>query len=226
VINRVYVVIITAQYSLTHKYIAIEGNIGAGKTTLAELLSAKLGSHLLLEQFADNPFLPDFYRDRERYAFPLEMAFMAERYRQISETNVFNDLFGTPVIADFHPLKSKLFAGQNLPEKEFNLYRTFFDSLFKWLPKPDLLIYLDLPVKSAQENIRRRGRSYEQSIPDEYLYDLQTAYQSFIHQVDIPVLFIDKREVDFVGEGEALENLVDALKHPHQKGINNIDLSS
>lgn len=209
---------------MTHKYIAIEGNIGAGKTTLAELLSAKLGSHLLLEQFADNPFLPDFYRDRERYSFPLEMAFMAERYRQISETKVFNDLFGTPVIADFHPLKSKLFAGQNLPEKEFNLYRTFFDSLFKWLPKPDVLIYLDLPVKSAQENIRQRGRTYEQSIPDEYLYDLQTAYHRFIHQVDIPVLFIDKREVDFVGNEKPLQALIELLAHPHEKGVHVVDL--
>ncbi|TVQ76743.1 MAG: deoxynucleoside kinase [Flavobacteriales bacterium] len=210
--------------SSTYSYIAIEGNIGAGKTTLARLLSERLEAHLILEEFADNPFLPDFYKDRERYAFPLEMAFMADRYRQLNESTVFNDLFGTSVVADFHPFKSKLFAGRNLPEKEYALYRTFFDSLFRNLPRPDLLIYLDVPVSMAQENIRKRGRSYEQEIPDAYLYNLQEAYHSFIHQVDIPVMFIDKREIDFINNPERLESLLHAILREHPRGFHKIEV--
>lgn len=210
--------------SSTYSYIAIEGNIGAGKTTLARLLSERLEAHLILEEFADNPFLPDFYKDRERYAFPLEMAFMADRYRQLNESTVFNDLFGTSVVSDFHPFKSKLFAGKNLPEKEFALYRTFFDSLFRNLPRPDLLIYLDVPVSMAQENIRKRGRSYEQEIPDAYLYNLQEAYHSFIHQVDIPVMFIDKREIDFINNPERLESLLHAILREHPRGFHKIEV--
>ncbi|MCC5918371.1 MAG: deoxynucleoside kinase [Cryomorphaceae bacterium] len=207
---------------LKYRYIAIEGNIGAGKTTLTKMLAEKLEAHQILEAFADNPFLPDFYQNRERFAFPLEMAFMAERYRQLSESTAFNDLFGTPVLADFHPLKSKLFAGRTLGEKEYALYRQFFDTLFKSLPAPDLLIFLDIPVSLAQKNIKIRGRSYEQNIPDEYLAALQEAYHTFIQQASIPVLVIDRREIDFIENPNQVDALIDQLKETIPLGIQKI----
>lgn len=192
-------------------YIAIEGNIGAGKTTLANLLADKLQARLLLEQFADNPFLSDFYKEPHRFAFTVEMAFMAERYHQLDENLVQADLFNTPYVSDYHPLKSKIFASINLPEKEFKLYAKFFDLMFKNFRKPDVMIFLKSPLELLRYNIQQRNRHFEQDIPDDYLQRLDGAYATFLKQVNIPVIVIDKEKVDFIKNPEILDALIERL---------------
>src|SRR3954470_8777857 len=157
---------------MQYHYITIEGNIGAGKTTLAHLLAKRLNARLILEEFADNPFLPKFYENPKQYAFPLELFFMAERFKQQKDMLHTTDLFQNITISDYLFTKCLLFAKVNLPEEEFRLYQKFYDIINPQIPKPDILIYLHVPVSQLQKNIRKRNRSYEQSIPDEYLFDL------------------------------------------------------
>ncbi len=159
---------------MKYHYITIEGNIGAGKTTLAHLLSKHYNARLILEQFADNPFLPKFYENPGQYAFPLELFFMAERYKQLKELIHTTDLFQNITISDYLFTKCLLFARVNLPEEEFRLYQKLFDIIYQQLSQPDILIYLHVPVQQLQRNIKKRNRSYEQSIPDEYLMNLQS----------------------------------------------------
>jgi deoxyadenosine/deoxycytidine kinase len=158
---------------MKYKYITIEGNIGAGKTTLAQMLQKELGANLILEQFADNPFLPKFYADKDKYSFPLELSFLAERFKQLKEMLNTRDLFNQFTVSDYLFIKSKLFAKVNLQEDEYKLYETIFDIIYLNLPKPDLIIYLHAPLSKLKSNIKLRGREYEQNIEDEYLMDLQ-----------------------------------------------------
>ncbi len=194
-----------------YSYIAIEGNIGAGKTTLAQLIAAKLHAQLLLEQFADNPFLTDFYKDPQRFAFTVEMAFMAERYHQLDENLVQADLFNTPYIADYHPLKSKIFASINLPEKEYRLYAKFFDLMFQSFRKPDVLVFLKSSIDLLQYNIKQRNRNFEQDIPDAYLQKLDSAYAQFLKQVNVPVIVVDKEKFDFVENPNHVASLIEVI---------------
>jgi deoxyguanosine kinase len=193
------------------KYIAIEGNIGAGKTTLAQMLAQRLNARLVLEQFADNPFLEEFYTSPERWAFTVEMAFMAERYAQLSGILTQSDLFQPDVVSDYHPLKSKLFASVNLSPKEFRLYSQFFDALFSSIRGPDLIIFIRAELPTLMSNIKSRGRSFEQNIPSEYLLRLSEEYKNFLKMVTTPTITLVRESFDFIGNDQHLELLIQAL---------------
>ena len=182
---------------MKYNFITIEGNIGAGKTTLAHLLSKHLNARLILEEFADNPFLPKFYENQQQYAFPLELFFMAERYKQLKDLLQTKDMFQNVTISDYLFTKCLLFAKVNLAEDEFLLYQKLFEIINPQLVQPDLLIYLHAPVSKLKENIRKRNRAYEQAIASEYLFTLQETYTQYIKQHNIKTLFIDASSADF-----------------------------
>jgi deoxyadenosine/deoxycytidine kinase len=203
---------------MKHHFIAIEGNIGAGKTTLAHLLSKHLNSRLILEEFADNPFLPDFYANPQQYAFPLELFFMAERYKQLKDLIHTKDLFQNVTVSDYLFTKCLLFAKVNLPEEEFRLYHKLFDIIKQPLIQPDILIYLHVPVQKLQQNIRKRNRSYEQNISDEYLFRLQETYTHYIRQHNMKTLFIDASNADFLDNEKHLKVVLNALDKDYDEG--------
>lgn len=196
---------------MKYNFITVEGNIGAGKTTLAHLLSKHLNARLILEEFADNPFLPKFYENQQQYAFPLELFFMAERYKQLKDLLRTKDMFQNVTISDYLFTKCLLFAKVNLPDEEFLLYQKLFDIMSPQLIQPDLLIYLHAPVSKLKENIRKRNRSYEQAIASEYLFSLQETYTQYIKQHNIKTLFIDASAADFLGNEKHLNAVLDAL---------------
>lgn len=184
-------------------YIAIEGNIGAGKTTLATKIAEDCNAKLILERFADNPFLPKFYKDQNRYAFPLEMSFLADRYQQLSDDLAQFDLFKDFIVADYHIFKSQIFAKVTLQEDEFRLYKTMFDIMYKEMPKPDLYVYLYQNTERLLANIKKRGRSYEQDISTNYLEKINQGYLDYIKsKTDINALIIDISDLDFVKNQE------------------------
>ncbi|MDX1935929.1 MAG: deoxynucleoside kinase [Flavihumibacter sp.] len=198
--------------TMNHHFITIEGNIGAGKTTLAHLLSKHYNARLILEEFADNPFLPKFYENPGQFAFPLELFFMAERYKQLKELIHTKDLFQSITVSDYLFSKCLLFAKVNLPEEEFRLYQRLFEIIHQQLVQPDILIYLHAPVSKLQQNIKRRNRSYEQSIQDGYLFKIQETYTSYIKQHNIKTLFVDASNADFLGNEKHLQIIIDALE--------------
>ena len=180
-------------------YVAFEGNIGAGKTTLATKISEDFNAKTVLERFADNPFLPKFYKDQNRYAFPLEMSFLADRYQQLSDDLAQFDLFKDFIVADYHIFKSLIFAKITLADDEYRLYRNLFDIIYREMPKPDLYIYLYQNSERLLQNIKKRGRSYEQKIPAEYLEKINNGYLDYIKsQTELNVLIIDVSDRDFV----------------------------
>jgi len=203
---------------MNYHFVTIEGNIGAGKTTLAHLLSRHYNARLVLEEFADNPFLPKFYENPKLYAFPLELFFMAERFKQLKDLIQQKDLFQTVTISDYLFTKCLLFAKVNLPEDEFRLYQRLFDIIHQQLLQPDLLIYLHTPIHKLQENIKKRQRSYEQNIADEYLFNLQETYTHYIKQHNIKTLFIDASNADFLGNEKHLQVVIDALDKDYEDG--------
>jgi deoxyadenosine/deoxycytidine kinase len=203
---------------MKYHFITIEGNIGAGKTTLAHLLARHFNARLILEEFADNPFLPKFYENPKQYAFPLELFFMAERYKQLKELIHTNDLFQSFTITDYLFTKCLLFAKINLPEEEFRLYQKLFEIIHQQLVQPDLLIYLHAPVSRLQQNIKKRNRSYEQSIPDEYLLNIQQTYTHYIKQHNIKTLFFDVGNSDFLSNPKHLQVVIDALGQDYGQG--------
>lgn len=205
---------------MKYNFITIEGNIGAGKTTLAHLLSKHFNARLILEEFADNPFLPKFYENKQQYAFPLELFFMAERYKQLKELLQTKDMFQKITISDYLFNKCLLFAKVNLPEEEFLLYQKLFDIINPQLVQPDLLIYLHSPISRLKENIKRRNRSYEQSIESDYLFSLQETYTQYIKQHHIKTLFIDASSADFLGNEEHLNAVLNALEKDFEDGQN------
>ncbi len=189
-------------------YIVIEGNIGAGKTTLATMLAEKVGARLFLEQFADNPFLPKFYEDQERYSFPLELSFLAERYNQLNKELRHQDLFHNVTISDYFFMKCIIFAKSTLADDEFKLYSQIFDIIYKTLPKPDIYVYLHLPVDKLLKNIVHRGRDFEQTIKGEYLEKIQDGYFSFFKQhPEYKFLVIATEHLDFVTNPDHFELL-------------------
>ena len=196
-----------------YNYIAIEGNIGAGKTTLVNKIADDFNAKTVLERFADNPFLPKFYEDQIRYAFPLEMSFLADRYQQISDDLAQFDLFKDFIVADYHIFKSLIFAKVTLAEDEFRLYKTMFDIIYKEMPKPDLYIYLYQNTERLLENIKLRGRSYEQNIPAEYLEKINSGYLDYIKsQPDLNVLIIDVSDRDFVKSQQDYIYILDQIQ--------------
>lgn len=182
-----------------YNFVAIEGTIGAGKTSLAQLISKEFNARLILEQFEENAFLPKFYEDQEKYAFPLEMSFMASRFQQLKDQLGTQDLFKAFTISDYYIYKSLIFARNTLPTDELALFTRFFNFITSSLPKPDLLVYLYLDINKLQDNIRKRGRSYEQRIKDEYLQNIQAGYFEFIRQQrHMRILILDTNNIDFV----------------------------
>jgi deoxyadenosine/deoxycytidine kinase len=203
---------------MKYHFITIEGNIGAGKTTLAHLLAKHFNARLILEQFADNPFLPKFYENPKQYAFPLELFFMAERFKQLKELVHTKDLFQSITVSDYLFTKCLLFAKVNLPDEEFRLYQKLFDIIQQQIIQPDLVIYLHASVNNLQQNIKKRNRPYEQSIPDQYLFNIQETYTSYIRQHNIKTLFIDAGNADFLGNEKHLKVILDALEKDFEDG--------
>jgi deoxyguanosine kinase len=203
---------------MKHHFITVEGNIGAGKTTLTHLLAKHFNARLILEEFADNPFLPKFYENPAQYAFPLELFFMAERYKQLKEMVHTKDLFQSVTVSDYLFTKCLLFAKVNLPEEEFRLYQKLFEIIHQQLAFPDILIYLHAPVQKLQANIKKRNRSYEQGIPDEYLFNIQETYTSYIKQHNIKTIFIDASNADFLGNEKHFQTVIDALDKDYEDG--------
>ncbi|MEY3676672.1 MAG: hypothetical protein RL099_1083 [Bacteroidota bacterium] len=203
---------------MKHQFITIEGNIGAGKTTLSNILAQKLNAKLILEEFADNPFLPKFYEKPDQYAFPLELFFMAERYKQLKDFLHTQDLFQEVTISDYLFTKCLLFAKVNLPDEEFRLYQKLFDIIHQQISIPDILIYLHAPVQKLQQNIKKRNRSYEQDIKDDYLFNLQETYTSYIKQHNIKTIFIDASNADFIGNEAHVQVVLDALDKDLSQG--------
>ena len=203
---------------MKHHFITVEGNIGAGKTTLSHLLSKHFNARLVLEEFADNPFLAKFYEQPQQYAFPVELFFMAERYKQLKDMVHSKDLFQSITVSDYLFTKCLLFAKVNLPEEEFRLYQKLFDIIHQQLVFPDIIIYLHASVQKLQQNIRKRNRSYELNIPDEYLFSLQETYTSYIKQHNITTIFIDASNADFLGDPRHLQVVIDALEKDIEKG--------
>ena len=203
---------------MKHHFITIEGNIGAGKTTLAHLLSKKLNARLILEEFAENPFLAKFYENPGQYAFPLELFFMAERYKQLKDLLHTKDIFQNVTISDYLFTKCLLFAKVNLPGEEFRLYKQLFDIIHQQLLHPDILIFLHAPVQKLQQNIKKRKRDYEQAIPDSYLFNIQETYTSYIKQHNIKTIFIDASNADFLGNEKHLQVVLDALDKDFDEG--------
>ncbi|MBI1341337.1 MAG: deoxynucleoside kinase [Terrimonas sp.] len=209
---------------MNYHFITIEGNIGAGKTTLAHMLSRHYNARLVLEEFTDNPFLPKFYENPKQFAFPLELFFMAERYKQLKDLIQQKDLFQQITVSDYLFTKCLLFAKVNLPEDEFRLYQRLFEIIHQQLIQPDILIYLHAPVQKLQQNIRKRNRAYELGINDEYLFSLQETYTHYIKQHNLKTLFVDVSHADFLGNEKHLQTIINALDHDYDEGQHYINL--
>ena len=207
-------------------YVVIEGNIGAGKTTLSRMIAEKHNAKLVLEQFADNPFLPKFYKNQERYSFPLELSFLAERYKQLNQELRSGSLFQPLIVADYFFMKSLIFARNTLAEDEYHLYRQIFEIIYQSIPKPDLYIYLQLPKDKLIANIKRRGREYEQTISAAYLENIQRGYFDFIKQhPEYTFLVLDTSNIDFVANPLDFKKIEEAIfNQQYKKGINRLSL--
>ncbi|MFT4679922.1 MAG: deoxyguanosine kinase [Flavobacteriales bacterium] len=205
---------------MRYDYIAIEGNIGAGKTSLATRLAEDFSGKLVLEEFADNPFLPKFYEDRDRYAFPLELSFLAERFSQLKDILASRDLFNNFIVADYFISKSMIFSKANLKGDEFELFSKMFHIIEASLPAPSLIVFLHLNSDKLIENIQKRGRDYEQKIAPSYLIEVEKSYFKFIKQHrKLRVVVIDTNDVDFVSNEEDYQKIVSIIRQDHPKGI-------
>jgi deoxyguanosine kinase len=211
---------------IKYNYVVIEGNIGAGKTTLATRISEEFNARLILEHFADNPFLPKFYSDPEKYSFPLELSFLASRYKQLKEELVPQDLFRAFTVADYYFMKSLVFASSTLKGDEYNLYRQIFYIIYGSLPKPDIFVYLHLSPERLLQNIGKRGRNYEESITKEYLQKIQDSYFTFFRQnPDNKFLVIDIENIDFVANQSHYRKIVDTIFFDdYPAGVNRVIL--
>lgn len=209
------------------KYLVIEGNIGSGKTTLANMLAEDFNAKLILEQFDDNPFLPKFYKDQERYSFSLELSFLADRYNQLKKEVLNRDLFRPLIIADYYFSKTAIFAQNTLKPDEYHLFRQIFNMVSDNIPKPDLYVFLHADTPKLLENIKRRGRDYEQDISADYLEKIKEGYFSYLKGINsFPVLIVDVNQIDFVKYSEHFTLLKDTLfKSDYKLGTNRLILS-
>lgn len=208
---------------MKRNFIAIEGNIGAGKTTLSRMLADHWNGRLLLEEFADNPFLAKFYEQPERHAFPVELYFLADRYHQLRAEMAKPSLFQEMVVADYFFAKSLIFAGNNLEEDEYGLFHRLYEIMFNSLPKPDLLVYLYLDVEQLMSNIKKRGREYEQQISADYLEKVQQRYLYFLRQhTGLTTLIVDINSLDFVQNPKDFNILLDILESDYKSGVHTI----
>ncbi|MCP9235410.1 deoxynucleoside kinase [Lewinella sp. JB7] len=208
-------------------FTVIEGNIGAGKTTLATMLAERFNRRLILEEFDDNPFLSLFYRDSERYAFPVELFFMAERHKQLQTELTRSELFTQGAISDYLFVKTLLFARNSLTEEEFRLFARLFRALDVNFPPPDLIVYLHRPVADLRANIARRGRSFEQDIKEEYLTSVQSAYFNYFRTLrDVPVVVLDLGGADFSTDEALYQEIVERITQTYTPGMHTIRLGS
>jgi deoxyadenosine/deoxycytidine kinase len=208
-----------------YNYIAIEGNIGAGKTTLAKQMAGQYNAKLILERFEDNSFLPKFYKDPAQYAFPLEMSFLAERYQQLKEQLPSQDLFKEFTISDYFIDKSLIFSRNNLASDELALYKRLFDIISSFLPRPEIVVYLYHRTERLLENIRQRGRSYEAGIKAEYLEGIQQSYFNHFKTLkNTVILFIDLGDTDFVSNENEYNALVKLILEAYPPGIHRLFL--
>ncbi|HOY06571.1 MAG TPA: deoxynucleoside kinase [Saprospiraceae bacterium] len=209
-----------ADNRLPYQFIAIEGNIGVGKTTLCNRLAARFGCSLVLEQFTDNPFLPPFYEQPERYAFPVELFFMTERHKQLLEHFASPDLFTPFTVADYFFVKTLLFAKNNLSEEEFRLFQRLFSVLNATFPKPDLLLYLHRPVEVLLKQIHGRGREIERNISGTYLEEIQNAYFDYLKtETETPVVILELGDADFQKDDQVLQYIIELLRGQHAHGV-------
>ena len=194
------------------RYLVIEGNIGAGKTSLSKLIAERKNGRLFLEQYAENPFLPKFYENPERYSFPLELSFLADRYNQLKNNLSSFDLFNELIVSDYFFMKSLIFSAHTLQEDEYRLYRQLFDIIYSTLPKPDLYIYLHKNIDLLLKNISKRGREYEKNISAEYLKGIETGYFNFFKQQNqMRIVVIDTNNIDFVNNEEDLKKIENSI---------------
>ena len=209
-----------------YNYVVIEGNIGAGKTTLATRIAKQFNARLILEQFADNPFLPKFYSDPDKYSFPLELSFLASRYKQLNDELGSQDIFKTFTVADYYFMKSLVFAASTLTGDEYNLYRQIFYIIYSSLPKPDIYVYLHINTERLLKNICKRGREYEKSITGEYLQKIQDSYFNFFKQnPGNKYLIIDINEIDFVANKSHYSKMIDTIfLNDYPPGLNKVIL--
>ncbi|HMN05800.1 MAG TPA: deoxynucleoside kinase [Flavobacteriales bacterium] len=199
-------------------YIAVEGLIGAGKTTLAKRLAAEWGAETVLEEFEDNPFLPKFYEDPGRHAFTLELSFLAQRFHQLKRVGE-RTLFQPMAVADYSIGKSLVFAGATLPPDEHQLFRDLYTIMYSGLPKPELLLYLHMPMEVVRQRIRSRGRSYEQQISASYLGQLQERYLDHLRKLEgVRVIVLDINGRDLLKEPKAYADLMDLLTAERAQG--------
>ncbi len=209
---------------MQYNFIAIEGNIGAGKTSLSSRIAEDFNAKLILEEFEDNAFLPKFYKEPDKYAFPLEMTFLASRYQQLKDKLGQQDLFKDFTISDYYIVKSLIFAKKTLPSDEYNLYTRFFNIIFTQIPKPDLLVYLYLETPNLQANIHKRGRPYEMSIENEYLDKIQEGYFEYFKQQpkNQRVLIIDTNHIDFVNNDNDYQKIISIINQSYEPGIHRV----
>ena len=211
---------------MEYNYIAIEGTVGAGKTTLATRIANDFNGKLVLEEFeADkNPFLPKFYKEPDKYSFQVEMTFLALRFQQLKDKLANLDLFHDFIISDYYVAKSLIFSRNNLQEDEYDLFSRFFNIIFSTMPKPELLVYLYSDVERLQYNIRKRGRSYEQEIPDAYLKNIQQGYLDFIRQEqnNMRILMLDTDKLDFVANEKDYRMILEAISQPYEIGLHRV----
>ncbi len=211
------------ELNIPHQFVAIEGNIGAGKTTLCNMMEKTFDAKIILEQFADNPFLPFFYENQERYGFPVELFFMTERHKQLQENLSQTNLFKELIISDYFFLKTLLFAGNNLSAEEFRLFKRLFNILNTSFPKPDLLVYLHRSVDNLIQNIKQRGRSYEQDISPEYLQNIQDTYFEYFKTAqNQAILVIDVDEMDFLRSENHYQQIIDAISKTYAPGMHHL----
>lgn len=208
-----------------YQYLVIEGNIGSGKTSLAQILAQQWNTSVVLEEFADNPFLAKFYESAERYAFPLELSFLSERFSQL-KNEINRDLFQPKVIADYFISKCQIFASNNLKDDEWLLFNKMFDIVSNSLPQPEMIVYLYVHTTRLQDNIKKRGRDYEQKISDEYLNNIQSQYLQYFQQhPELTVLMLDTSEIDFIAQPQWIEIIKKHIVQKYNPGIHRITIS-
>jgi len=208
---------------MNYNYIAIEGNIGSGKTSLASRISEEFNAKLILERFEDNSFLPKFYNYPDQYAFPLEMSFLADRYQQLKDELTSRELFKTFTIADYFIDKSLIFARQNLKNDEFNLYSKLFEIINSSLPKPDLIVYLFNSIERLQMNILNRGRDFEREIHASYLEKIQRGYFEYFKQnSNKRILIVDTQHIDFIDSRQDYDKIISHISREYHPGVHRV----
>lgn len=208
-----------------YQYVCVEGNIGAGKTSFCKMIHEEHQCRLILEQFDENPFLPYFYKEPDRFAFTVELFFMTERHKQIQKNLLNQDLFHSFTFADYFFTKTLLFARKNLNEEEYRLFQKLFSVLNSTFPKPDLLVYFHRSVPILLKNIEKRGRDYEKDISGEYLTQIQNSYFEYFRNIlSFPVLIIDLNDIDFVQRTEVYAEIKNLIKKEYKPGVHRVTM--